>query len=148
MPYVSGPLTGCWAIVDVLLGVSRARAELLGKHGFVVPKPVYVRALLDTGASISGFSPRVFRDLDLAPVSTLDVLTPSTPANAPHASDLFDVSLALVANGATHPFADMRVMAADCWLPQEGLEALLGMDILSRCFFQLMGPERQFVCAF
>jgi hypothetical protein len=39
-------------------------------------------------------------------------------------------------------------MVADCWLPGEGIEALLGMDILSLCFFQLMGPERQFTLAF
>lgn len=148
MPYVSGALTGSWAIVDVLVSVSRARRALLTKHNFAVPQPVHVRALLDTGASISGFAPRVFTELDLTPVSTLGVLTPSTPAHTPHATDLYDVSLALVANGGTHPFADLRVMAADCWLPDEGLEALLGMDILCRCFFQLMGPESQFVCAF
>lgn len=148
MPYVSGSLTGSWAIVDVLIGVSTTRRSLLTKHGFSVPTAVHVRALLDTGASISGFAPRVFRDLDLTPVSQLNVLTPSTPADAPHPCDLFDVTLALVAGGTPHPFADLRVMVADCWPPNEGLEALIGMDILRRCFFQLMGPERQFVCAF
>lgn len=148
MPCVSGGLTRGWAMVDVCVAVSGPRRELLGRHGFPLPVPVFVRALLDTGASISGFAPRVFRELDLTPVSTLDVVTPSTPVSAPHVSDIYDVSLALVANGAAHPFADMRVMAADCWHADEGFEALLGMDVLGRCFFQLMGPERQFVCAF
>ncbi|AWM41111.1 hypothetical protein GobsT_02810 [Gemmata obscuriglobus] len=148
MPYVSGALTDGWAIVDVRVAVSDRRRVLLERNGFPVPAPVFVRALLDTGASISGFAPRVFRALDLAPVSTLEVVTPSTPAHAPHASDIYDVSLALVANGSAHPLADMRVMAADCWHADEGLEALLGVDVLSRCFFQLLGPERQFVCAF
>jgi hypothetical protein len=148
MPYVNGALTAGWAILDVLVGVSGRRQELLERHQFPVPQPVHVRALLDTGASISGFAPRVFRELDLTPVSTLNVLTPSTPADAPHPCDLYDVSLSLVANGTAYPFADLRVMVADCWPPTEGLEALLGMDILGRCFFQLMGPERHFVCAF
>lgn len=148
MPYVSGALSGGWAVVDVLVGVSSTRHALLVKHSFPVPQSVHVRALLDTGASISGFAPRVFRELDLTPVSTLDVLTPSTPADAPHVSDLFDVSLALVAGGTAHALPDLRVMSADCWLPGEGIEALVGMDILCRGFFQLMGPEGQFVFAF
>lgn len=148
MPSVSGPLTHGWAIVDVVVGVSRSRRELLLKHTFAAPPPVYVRALLDTGASISGFSPRVFRDLDLTPVAKLGVITPSTPAHTPHECDLYDVALSLVAGGAAYPFPDTQVMAADCWLPDEGIEALVGMDILSRGFFQLMGPERQFVFAF
>jgi|GEM_PF-1003343 len=148
MPYVTGVLIRGWAIIDVLVGVSRPRHRLLQKHHFTVPQPVHVRALLDTGASISGFAPRVFQELDLTPVTKLGVITPSTPAHTPHEVDLYDVSLALVAGGGTHPFPDTRVMAADCWLPGEGIEALIGMDILCRGFFQLMGPERQFVFAF
>jgi hypothetical protein len=148
MPYVSGSLTRGWAIVDVLVGVSHPRRSLLQRHQFPIPANVHVRALLDTGASISGFSPRVFKELDLTPVTKLGVITPSTPPNTPHECDLFDVALSLVAGGAAHPFPDARVMEADCWLPGEGIEALLGMDILTRCFFQLMGPEGQFVLAF
>jgi hypothetical protein len=39
-------------------------------------------------------------------------------------------------------------MVADCWHPIEGIEALLGMDVLMQCFFQLMGPDKQFTLAF
>jgi Aspartyl protease len=148
MPLVSGKLSGPWAVVDVLLGVSGARAALLRKVNFPVPAPVRVRALLDTGASVSGFAPRAFRELDLAPVSTLSIQTTSTTPDAPHESDMFDVSLALIANATPHPFGDVRVMTADCWHADEGFEALIGMDILLRCNFQLFGPERQFICAF
>lgn len=148
MPIVSGPLTGDWAIVDVLVSASRRRQGLLRRNGFPVPEPVHVRALLDTGSTMSGFAPRLFAALDLTPVSTVGVVTPSTPAHAPHATDLYDVSFALVANGAAHPFGDVRVTAADCWHPDEGIEALLGMDVLGRCTFQLFGRERCFACAF
>ena len=148
MPYINGALTHGWAIIDVFVSVSGPRESLLRKHAFPVPRAVHVRALLDTGASISGFAPRVFSELDLTPVAKLGVLTPSTTANAPHECDLYDVALSLVAGGAAHPFPDTRVMMADCWLPDEGLEALLGMDVLRCGFFQLMGPEQQFVFAF
>lgn len=148
MPYVNGSLTRGWAILDVLVGVAAPRRALLVKHNFPVPQPIGVRALLDTGASLSGFAPRVFRELDLTPVAKLGIITPSTPAHAPFDCDLYDVSLALVAGGAAHAIPDMQVMAADCWHPNEGIEALLGMDVLTRGFFQLMGPERQFIFAF
>jgi hypothetical protein len=148
MPRVSGSLINGWALVDVLVSVSHQRRVLLERNNFKAPASVHVRALIDTGATLSGFSPRVFRELDLTPVTTMSVVTPSTPPSAPHDANLYDVSLALVAGGAAHPFPDMRVMEADCWLPNEGIEALIGMDILTRCFFQLMGPEGQFVIAF
>jgi hypothetical protein len=90
----------------------------------------------------------VFVSLDLTPVGQVSILTPSTPSNAPPEADLFDVSLSLVAGGVTNPFPDTRVMAADCWHPDEGIEALLGRDILDRCFFRYMGPDRRFTLAF
>lgn len=147
MSLLTGQLVGDWAVVDVLVDVSARRRELLSRHNFPIPEAVHVRALLDTGASISGFSPRVFRELDLTPVSKFDVLTPSTPHDAPHVCDLYDVALSLVANGQARPFSDVRVMVADCWHPGENLEALLGMDILRQCNFQLFGPEGQFTLA-
>lgn len=97
---------------------------------------------------MSGFAPRVFRELGITPVTKTAVLTPSTPPDAPHECDLYDVSLSLVANGSAHPFPDTRVMEADCWLPGEGLEALLGTDILNRCNLQYLGPDRRFVLGF
>ena len=134
--------------MDVLIGASQPRRVLLERNGFTVPVAVPVRALIDTGASISGFSAKVFQALDLTPVSQISVLTPSTLVDTPHDCNVYDVSLSLVANGAAHPFPDVRVMEANCWHPGEEIEALIGMDILRRCFFQLMGPEGQFVIAF
>ena len=148
MPLLNGPVVNGWAIIDVLVGASEPRKRLLAKHKMRIPPPVHVRALIDTGASMSGFAPRVFEELDLTPVTTGPILTPSTPPDAPASFDMYDVSLSLVAGGASHPFPDTLVVAADCWHPGEGMEALIGVDILSRCFFQFVGPERRFTLAF
>jgi hypothetical protein len=148
MPYVTGKLDNGWAVVDVLVGVSRPRRRLLRKHGFAVPESVHVRALIDTGASVSGFAPRVFRELGLTPVTVSPVLTSSTAPSDPHLCNFFDVSLALVAEGRHHHLTDSRVMEADCWHADEGMEALIGMDILTLCFFQLHGRDRTFTLAF
>jgi hypothetical protein len=132
----------------VFVGVSSRRRRLLIKNQFSVPDPVPVRALIDTGADVSGFTPRVFTELDLTPVAKIDLLTPSTPHDAPHKADLYDVTLHLVAEGRMCAFPDSRVMAADCWLPGEGIEALIGRDILDLCFFQYFGQDRAFSLAF
>jgi hypothetical protein len=87
----------------------------------------------------------VFQALDITPVTRSTVITAS---NTPHECDFYDVSLSLVANGSAHLFPDTRVMEADCWQPDEGVEAIIGMDILFSCNFQLLGPERQFILAF
>jgi hypothetical protein len=148
MPYLTGPIVPAGAVIDVLVGVSRPRRILLEKHNFAIPQSVHVRALIDTGASVSGFAPRVFTALDVTPVAKTFVLTPSTPPNAPHECDLYHVSLSLVADGSAHQFPDSQVIAADCWLAGEGIEALIGRDILDRCFFQYVGLERKFTLAF
>ena len=58
------------------------------------------------------------------------------------------MSLGFVAGGRHHPFPDTHVIATDCWLPDEGIEALIGRDILDQCFFQYIGIERTFTIAF
>ena len=93
-------------------------------------------------------TPGVFRQLGLSPVSNLPVITPSTRPDAPHIVDLYDVALSVVANGSAHPFPPSRVMEADCWLPNEGIDALIGTDILNHCNFWFRGPDRAFTLAF
>ena len=55
MPYLSGNIEAAGAVIDVVIGVPQSRAALLQKHSFVVPPPVDVRALIDTGSFMSGF---------------------------------------------------------------------------------------------
>lgn len=59
MPIINGLIAGGWAVVDVLVGVSDQRRRLLRKHKRAVPQLVHVRALIDTGSSVSAFAPRL-----------------------------------------------------------------------------------------
>lgn len=148
MPILSGSLEPAGAIVDVLVSPSRVRVSLLKKHSLPIPKPVHIRALLDTGSFLSGFHPRVFQILDLQPHDEIEICTPSTVAGASYRVERYRVNLAFVAEGRTCPMPDCFVFATDSWRPGEGVEALLGMDILGLCYFQLMGPDRRFTLAF
>jgi len=143
-------ITAAGAVVDVMVGVGPRRARLLRKNKMRVPDPVHVRSVIDTGAGISGFAGRVFRQLELPPVGTIHILTPSTPADQPKECPLYDVTLYLVAGGAPRPVLESQVIAAEGWQPgkDEGIEGLLGRDILAFSTLQYMGLDRTFTLAF
>lgn len=148
MPYLSGKIELAGAIVDVLVSPSRARLALLKKHSFPIPQPIHVRALLDTGSFLSGFHPRVFDALDLQSFDQIEICTPSTPVGSSFLVARYRVNLALIAEGRVCPMPDCFVFATDSWRPGDGVEALIGMDILNQCFFELMGPDRRFRLSF
>lgn len=100
MPIVTGRITPRGAVIDVLVGVSVPRRRVLDRLGLPVPTPRHVRAMIDTGADVSGFAPRLFTALELKPIDQIALYTPSTPPNCPHLADVFDVSLSVVAGGA------------------------------------------------
>jgi hypothetical protein len=147
MSLVTGQIESGGAIIDVFVDVSSQRRRLLKKINAAIPPAVHVRALIDTGANVSGFAPRVFRELQIPPVAKMPVITPTTRADSPFLSDVFDVALSVLANARLIPFHDSKVIEADCWLPGEGIEALIGRDILNQCFFQYVGIERRFTLA-
>ncbi|HEY1376091.1 MAG TPA: hypothetical protein VGF55_04825 [Gemmataceae bacterium] len=132
----------------MLFGVSGARRQLLERHSFPVPDPVPVRAVIDTGSAVTAISPRVFTALDIRPFGERAILTPSTRFDAPHPAVQYLVSLFLVSADQPHRIPDVHVIAADCWVPGGGVEALIGCDVLNRCGFEYAGPHRTFMLAF
>lgn len=90
----------------------------------------------------------MFRELDLSTFDEIEILTPSSTLDRPFRASRYWVNLALVAEGRTCPMPDCFVFETDSWRPGEGVEALLGLDILSQCYFQLLGPDRRFTLAF
>jgi hypothetical protein len=148
MPIIYGDISSDGPVIDIMVDVSRPRRRLLEKMNTPVPKPVHVRALIDTGSTTSGFSPRVFAELKIDPVDKVEIYTPSTRPDSPHECDLYDVVLSIIAGGQANTFPGSRVIEADCWLSTESIEALIGRDILRKCFFQYMGQDSRFTLAF
>ena len=148
MPLVSGQIGMTGPTIDLMVGVSSHRAKLLRSRSIQVPKPYGLRVLIDTGATVSGFSSDVFAELGLQPVSRQGVYTSATTRNELHQANFFDVAIYLVAEGSPVHFGDLRAMAADCWMPGEGIQGLIGWDILNRCHFECHGPSRAFTLAF
>lgn len=148
MPLLTGALANGVAVIDVLVGVGSARAALLRKHGFRVPEPTRVRALLDTGSHFTGFASSVFRALELDPIWKMDVLTPSTPHDTPHTADLYRVTVSFFVNESPYVMGDCNVIAAESFRADEDVQGLIGLDLLTACQFTLVGPLKAFTLAF
>ncbi len=148
MSLISGLLGRSGAVVTVLIGPDEVRSRLLRKLGFAVPEPVAVSAIIDTGAEITGIAPRVFRAIDLTPVATTSLLTPSTPFGEPHQTDVYMVGLTLASATGSYRIPTLRAVATDCFRPGENAEALIGLDVLNRCVFEYAGIHGTFRLAF
>jgi hypothetical protein len=126
--------------------VSAARRSVLERNGFPVPARVTVRAVIDTGSAFTGFDPPVFGQLDLQPVGTREVLTPSTGPR-PHEAAEYDVSVSIA-----HPDLEMhipRVLAiASVFDPREGVQGMIGRDVLDACVLVYNGLLKTFTLAY
>ena len=148
MSIVTGAIGPAGVVIDVQVSVSDPRRAMLQKHGLPEPQPVFVRAVIDTGSSVTGFAPRVFDALCIGAIDRIKILTPSTRPGQPHESDVYAVNVALISGDSFQRLRNLRVIAADCWNLNEGVEALIGRDVLRRCVFEYFGPDELFRLSF
>jgi hypothetical protein len=135
-------------VLTVVIGVSVARGDALMTAGQPVPAGISARALIDTGASCTCVDPSILAKLELTPTGTVSVHTPST-GPAAHLAEQYDVSLIIPGAGTHHvPLAlpAIPVMAAD--LSVQGIDALIGRDVLRDCIFIYNGSVGLFTIAF
>jgi hypothetical protein len=146
MPYVSGQIVAGGAVVDLLVGVSRMRREALQRVGFPIPARVPIRAVIDTGSSVTGIDPTVLQQLDIRPVGERAILTPST-GHTPHRCNVYDVGLSL-----RHPDLELHFYTSfvieSIFGRDEGVQALIGRDVLAHCLFVYDGQCGTFSLAF
>jgi hypothetical protein len=147
MPSISGTideLSG--AVIDLFVGVDGPRKQLLEKHGLSIPRTVRVRAQIDTGSGVTAIDPGILGSLDLRSVGTKSVITPSTGAK-PHICNEYIVGISLVdpVEGRHHPTVSV---IESVFLQEEGIQALLGRDLLAACTFLYEGQRKEFTFSF
>jgi hypothetical protein len=121
--------------------VSTARHQMLTAIGQQVPDPQPIRALIDTGASISGVDPTVLAALGLSPRGQADVIS-TTSGASPISVPTYDVCIGIYAarHGDLHFISDtVQVTATD--LSARGFDALIGTDILCKCILHYNGAD-------
>ena len=130
------------------ISVSSQRRTALEKANLAVPELQEIRALIDTGASATCIDPAILEALNLTPTGTTLVHTPSSGGN-PEEADQYDV--AIVVPGWTNqqqPLVIDAVPVIASVLSVQGIEALIGRDILGRCLLVYNGSEGRFTLAF
>jgi hypothetical protein len=133
-------------ILDFLCGVSKPRAEALTKAKVAVPPYVAVRGLVDTGASITSFDSSILRQLGVVSKGTIQIHTPSTDHGKPHIANQYDVSVILRHPQATRIWQALPVFESS--LSHQGIQALIGRDILNYCLLTYDGNSKLFALAF
>jgi hypothetical protein len=146
MPHFSLTISQGGPLLQFAIGVSSPRASALAAAGQPIPPRIPITGLIDTGASCSSIDASVLRQLAIPTTGTTTVHTPSTQANAPHATNLYDISLVLIHPLITRTFNALPVIESQ--LLHQGIQALIGRDILSQCLFTYDGAAQTFCFAF
>lgn len=135
-------------VLTVFVGVSLARRDALMTAGREIPAGAPIRALVDSGASSSCVDPGILASLGLTPTGSVTVHTPST-GSAPHTAEQYDVSIIVPGTGSHHsPLVIPAVPVLSAHLALQGIDALIGRDILRDCILIYSGSLGQFTLAF
>lgn len=134
MPHFTLAVSAGGPIVTAYVAVSNPRGQALQAAGQPIPAPVPIQALVDTGASGTCIDPAVLSQLQIPQSGSVMVHTPTTGAT-PAAAAQYDVALIIPGATSNDPplvFETIPVMASQLHQAQ-GIHALIGRDILSRC---------------
>lgn len=106
-----------------------------------------MNAMVDTGASCTCVDPAIIQSLGLSPTGSTLMFTPSTGAQG-HITDQFDASLQIYRTTEEPPLEIpvIAVVASD--LRAQGIDALIGRDVLQHCLLSYNGQEGFFTLAF
>lgn len=148
MPIVTAAITALGAILDVHVHISVPLLGQLNALGRTIPPPILVRGLIDTGASGTCLDPSVVAKLGLLPTGSIPVHTAST-AGKPQVRYQYDVSLWLPIQRSAKPHnIRMTLPVIETDLSNQGIELLLGRNILDGCLFVYDGAAGSTTLAF
>jgi hypothetical protein len=147
MPHLTCPITPRGPLVDLVVGVSGSRREVLERNNFPVPPRVRVRALIDTGSDVTGLARHVFEQLEVRPHGQTRIRTPSTTADQPHFVDQYVVSIGLPGTGLELHLPQLEVIDSG-HRPDDDYQGIVGRDFLAHCLFVYDGEAGTFALAF
>jgi len=126
-------------VLDAILLPSKAALTALVAGGQSPPVPLTVPALVDTGASASVIQSGLAQQLSLQPVSAVLV---NTPSHAGVLCPLYAVQILLCAGRLA-----FDVTAIEAPLQGQGIQCLIGRDVLANCVLIYQGWVNSFTIA-
>jgi|SRR6516165_4575235 hypothetical protein len=148
MPAIHLNIAPGGALLLAHIGVSLPRLNALTAAGVPVPPTATGTFLLDTGASCTCVDPALLSTLGLQPTGRALISTPST-AGQPHHCNQYDISIFIPANSPTpggHLVPALPVV--ETHLRSQGIDGLIGRDVLDNCTFIYNGSARMFTLAY
>lgn len=125
---------------------SAPKEQALIAAGLAVPPAQIASLLIDTGASHTMIDIRFVGLLGLSPTGALPMHTPST-GTTPIIIQTYDVGIAFAGYAnAVHSLGAHSVSAAD--FSGQGIDGLLGRDILESARLTYSGPDRTYYLSF
>jgi hypothetical protein len=146
MPHLTVQFGAAGPLLDVLISVSAPRQAALQQAAQAVPGPQIARALIDTGASMTAVDPAITTALALAPTGQTTIHTPSTAAGQPHSCNTYDIHLTLSHPALSFSITALPVIQSN--LHHQGIQALIGRDVLANCLLVYDGRAGSYVLAF
>jgi hypothetical protein len=139
LPHFTLPFGSSGPVINAFVGLSGPRYQALTQAGQQTPAPVAVRALIDTGASCTCVDTTVLNQLALTPTGTTLVHTPTT-GGTPQQVNQYDVGLLIPAAVTGHaPLVQIVLPVTAHALAVQGIQALIGRDVLSQCLLAYNG---------
>lgn len=147
MPHFTRQLTNGSPIILAVLSVIQARADALTAANLPVPPVQRMNALIDTGASCTCVDPAIITALGLSPTGTTQMFTPSTGAQG-HTTDQYDANLKIYCTMQQAPLEIPVIAVVAAELRVQGIDALIGRDVLAYCLLSYNGTSGFFTLAF
>ena len=147
MPHFTRQLTNDAPICIAVLSITQARADALTAAGQQVPDVQKMTALIDTGASCTCVDPDIIQALSLTPTGSIQVFTPSTGSQA-HTADQYDARIQIFCTAHQAPLELPVVPIIASKLKSQGIDALIGRDILAHCLLSYNGQSGFYTLAY
>lgn len=147
MPHFTRQLTNDAPIIRAVLSVTQARADALTGAGQPVPAPQAMTALVDTGASCTCVDPAIIQALGLAVTGSTLMFTPSTGAQG-HLTDQYDAKIQIFCSQHQLPLEVPVLPVVASALRVQGIDALIGRDVLQQCLLSYNGQSGFFTLAY
>lgn len=131
-------------IVEASIGISEPLKKLRRSKGQDVPPDIPIQLLVDTGADTTTIAEMHMRSLGIESTGASPVRTITSGVTG-DACNAYGASLTIHSVGfgeAPLKFPAMEVLAQD--FHNEGIDGLLGRDVLSTMVFVMDGPNKRF----
>jgi predicted aspartyl protease len=140
VPTVELPILKNGLLVDVVVGASAPLRERLYMRNAVLPQPVHCTLLVDTGCDSTLINGQAIRSLGVPATSETRVITATTGPNGERCK-VYVVELQLLPSHHQAP-APRSIEVLERELLNQGIDGLLGRDILSTLVLEYDGPRR------